>query len=72
MPHPHTGALIIRIGFWAHYTIIMIWNPPQNSIVNYLGPYIARYTLQGLESRVSAAATAVELKHFYKQGEKVS
>ena len=46
--------------------------PPKNSIVNYLGPYIARYTLQGLESRVSAAATAVELKHFYKQGEKVS
>ena len=23
------GALLIRIGFWAHYTIIIIMNPPQ-------------------------------------------
>ena len=27
------GALIIRVGFWGHYTV-------QNSIGNYLGPYI--------------------------------
>ena len=31
------GALIIRIGFWGHYTIITIRNQ-QNSIGIYLGP----------------------------------
>ena len=36
--NPHTGALIIRIGFGGgHYTVIFIRNP-QNSIGNYLGP----------------------------------
>ena len=33
------GALIIRIGFGAHYTIVIIRNA-QNIIGNYLGPYI--------------------------------
>ena len=33
------GASIIRIGFGAHYTIVMIRNP-QNSIGTYSGPYI--------------------------------
>ena len=28
------GALIIRIGFWAHYTISIIRNP-QNNVGNY-------------------------------------
>ena len=32
-------VLTIRIGFWSHYTIAIIRNP-QNSIGNYLGPYI--------------------------------
>ena len=32
------GALIIRIGFWAHYTIFII-RTPQNSIGTYLGRY---------------------------------
>ena len=30
------GALIVRIGFWAHYTIVIISNP-QNRIANYSG-----------------------------------
>ena len=33
------GVLIIRIGFWAHYSIIRIRTPP-NSIGNDLSPYI--------------------------------
>ena len=32
------GSLITRIGFWAHYTITLVWSPP-NSLGNYLGPY---------------------------------
>ena len=32
-------ALIMRIGFWGHYTIIIIRNH-ENSIGNYFGPYI--------------------------------
>ena len=34
----NVGALILRIGFGARYTIIII-RIPQNSIGNYLGPY---------------------------------
>ena len=33
------GALIIRIGFWGYYTIVII-RSHQKSIGNYLGPYI--------------------------------
>ena len=33
------GALIFRIGWGAHYTVILI-RSHQNSIGNYLGPYI--------------------------------
>ena len=32
--NPDVGAFIIRLGFWGHYTIIIIRNP-QNSIGNY-------------------------------------
>ena len=32
-------ALISRIGFWGHYTAIIVRNP-QNSIGNYFGPDI--------------------------------
>ena len=32
-----TGALIIRIGFWSHFTIVTI-RSPQNSVGNFLGP----------------------------------
>ena len=35
------GALIIRIGFWAHFTILILRNH-QNSIGNYSGPHINR------------------------------
>ena len=50
------GALIIKIGFGAHYTTVII-RRPQNSIRNYLDPYIrgfkvhreARRCHQGLE-----------------------
>ena len=35
------GALILRIGFWAHDTIIIIRTPPQSSIGKYLGPCIS-------------------------------
>ena len=38
-PQTSCRALIIRVGFGAHYSITIIWNP-QNSPVNYLGPYI--------------------------------
>ena len=34
-------ALIIRMGLWAHYTILLIRNP-QSSIGNNLGPIVAR------------------------------
>ena len=33
------GAFIIRIGFWAHYAIIIVRNP-QSGIGNHGGPYI--------------------------------
>ena len=33
------GALMIRIGFWAYYAILIIRNP-HNGIGNYLGPYV--------------------------------
>ena len=33
------GALMIRIGCWGYYTIVMMRNP-QSSIGNSLGPYI--------------------------------
>ena len=33
------GVSIIRVGFWAYYTIVII-RSPQNSIGKYLGPYI--------------------------------
>ena len=36
------GALIIRIEFGAHYIIFIIRNP-QNSIGNYLVPYVTCY-----------------------------
>ena len=36
------GALLIRMGFWGHSTIITI-RSPQNSICNYLGPYSGRF-----------------------------
>ena len=35
----HIGALIISIGFWAHYTTVTI-RFPHNSIGNYLGTFI--------------------------------
>ena len=38
----NVGALIIRIGFWAHYTIAII-KSSQTSIGNYLGPYITLF-----------------------------
>ena len=37
LPASNIGALIIRIGFWAHCTITITRNP-ENSIGNYLGP----------------------------------
>ena len=37
-PVSNIVALMIRTGFWGHYTILTIRNP-QNSIGNYLGPY---------------------------------
>ena len=40
------GALIIRIGFGAHYIIVMVRNP-QNSIGKYLGPYIMQFRVEG-------------------------
>ena len=36
----NVGALIIRIGFWGHYTMITL-RSPQSSIGSYLGPYIS-------------------------------
>ena len=35
---PNIGALIVRIGSWVYYTIIIIRNH-QNSIGNYQGPF---------------------------------
>ena len=35
--NPNIGALVIRIGFWAQYTIVIIRHP-QNGIGNYVGP----------------------------------
>ena len=37
---PNIKALIIRIGFWGPLYCIIIVRNPQNSIGNYLGPYI--------------------------------
>ena len=39
----NTGAFIFRIGFWGHSTISTIRN--QNSIGNYLGPYVVHLSL---------------------------
>ena len=46
------GALIIRIGFGAHYTIIILRNP-QNSIGNYLGGYITSCSFRIEEQKSS-------------------
>ena len=48
------GALMIRIGFWAHYTISIIRNP-QHTIGIYLGPYSMSFGQGSLILSVSSA-----------------
>ena len=43
------GALMIRIGFWGHYVILVI-RSLQNSIGNYLGPIVQYARLDGHHS----------------------
>ena len=54
------GALVIRIGFGAHFDRFLLRNP-QNSIGNYLGPYSTEPPNMGLASQVHGGVFAGQL-----------